>query len=459
MRARDLLHEIAKLARWDMRTIVAVIVGVLLVGSAVVAGGLGGYGEKTGHAYVTAPIERGSVDKVVKTTGTVKPVVMVDVGSSLSGQIPEVLVNFNDRVKAGQVIARVDPEHYIAVVNGAKADLNIARATAQLQKAGLERAKVAAENARTARKVAEAQLAAAQVQQEENERNFQRNLGLSKLQSISDREFTVSRTVRDAGIANLKALQAQLTMKDEAIEIANAEVSMAEANIASAEAVVEQKQAAVQQAEVDLQRTEIRAPIDGVVINRAINPGQTVAVSFESKTLFQIADDLSEMELHGKIDEADVGQVKVGQRVTFTVDAYPEKIFSGRVLQVRKSPEISQSVVTYTAVVSAPNPDQLLFPGMTARLRIVVEETKETLKIPNAALRFRPNADEPGGKSTSFGTGSTTLWIVNSVGNALPVPVTIGKSDESGAQLLSGSLSDGDRVIVGFAGTAPSGSR
>jgi HlyD family secretion protein len=379
--------------------------------SALIAAGFAFYGDKNDRAYITAPIERGSIDKVVKATGTVSPVVMVEVGSQLSGQVSEVLVNFNDPVKAGQVIARINRETYLAVVTGAKADLKIARSNAQLQKAALERAKVT---------------------RDENERNYQRNLQLGKTMAIPDRDLTQSRALRNTS---------------------DAEVSMAEATLASAEAVVEQKQASLQQAEVDLQRTEIRAPIHGVVINRAINPGQTVAVSLVSRTLFKIADDLSVMEVYGKIDEADVGQVKAGQRVTFTVDAFPNKIFSGRVLQVRKSPEVSQNVVSYTAVVSAPNPDHLLFPGMTARLQIVVEETK-TLKIPNAALRFRPNADAPGGK-----TGSTTVWIVNNVGNASPVPVTIGKSDESGAQLLSGNLSDGDRVIVGLAETAPSGSR
>jgi len=413
--------------------------------------------EGSAPTFITAPVERGSVDKVVKTTGTVKPVVMVDVGSWLSGQIPEVLVNFNDRVKAGQVIARVDPQHYIAVVNGAKADLNIARATAQLQKAGLERAKVAAENARTARKVAEAQLTAAQVQQEENERNFQRNLGLSKLQSVSDREFTVSRTLRDAGIANLKALQAQLTMKDEAIEIADAEASMAEANLTSAEAVVEQKQAALQEAEVDLQRTEIRAPIDGVVINRAINPGQTVAVSLESKTLFQIADDLSEMEVHGKIDEADVGLLKVGQTAQFTVDAYPDRTFSGRVLQIRKSPEIVQNVVTYTTIISAPNPDLLLLPGMTAQLRIAVgDDTGEILKIPSQALRFRPNGATPGSgreSANQFASpkASATVWVIGDDGRPNPVAVKLGASDDNGAALLEGPLTEGQPVIIGVA--------
>jgi len=159
---------------------------------------------------------------------------------------------------------------------------------------------------------------------------------------------------------------------------------------------------------------------------------QTLAVSLVSKILFKIADGLSEMLVLGRIDEADVGQLKVGQRVTFTVDSYPNKIFSGRVLQVRKS-DVSQNVVTYTAVVSAPNSDHLLFPGMTAHLRIVVEETK-ALKVPNAALVFHPDAYAPGGNdSASLGMGSATVWIVNNVGKAVPVPVKIGKSDESGA--------------------------
>ena len=417
MRARDLLHEIAKLAHWrDMRKFLVVVVALLAV-SALVAGGFTVYGDKADPGYITAPIERGSIDKVVKATGTVNPVVMVEVGSELSGKVSEVLVSFNDPVKAAQVIARIDRERYIAGVTGAKADLKIARANAQLQKAELERAKVT---------------------KDESERNFLRNAQLAKTMAVPDRDLTQSRALRDTS---------------------NADMAMAEAKLSSAEAVVEQKQASLQQAEVDLQRTEIRAPIDGVVINRTINPGQTVAVSLESKTLFKIADDLSEMQVYGKIDEADVGQLKKEQRVTFTVDAYPNKIFSGRVLQVRKSPEVTQSVVTYTAVVSAPNPDHLLFPGMTARLQIVVEETK-ALKIPNAALRFRPNADAPRGiQSASFGTGSATVWIVNNVGNASPVPVKIGKSDESGAQLLSGNLSDGDRVIVGRAETAPTGSQ
>src|SRR5260370_11334521 len=159
-----------------------------------------------------------------------------------------------------------------------------------------------------------------------------------------------------------------LKMKAEAIAIAEAEQHMAEANVENAQAVVEQRQAALDQARLDLDRTVLRAPIDGIIIKRDVNPGQTVAVSLEAKTLFKIANDLREMEVHGKIDEADVGQLKGGQTALFTVDAYPDRTFSGQVLQIRKSPEVVQNVVTYTTIVSAPNPDLLLRPGMTPRL-------------------------------------------------------------------------------------------
>ena len=192
------------------------------------------------------------------------------------------------------------------------------------------------------------------------------------------------------------------------------------------------------------------------MINRAINPGQTVAVSLESKTLFQIADDLSEMEVHGKIDEADVGLLKVGQTARFTVDAYPDRTFSGRVLQIRKSPEIVQNVVTYTTIISAPNPDLLLLPGMTAQLRIAVGDTGEILKIPSQALRFRPNGATPGSGRESANQiaspkASATVWVVGDDGRPNPVAVKLGASDDNGAALLEGPLTEGQPVIIGVA--------
>jgi HlyD family secretion protein len=416
--------------------------------------GFAEYGDKPSQIYVTAPIQRGTIRTLVKATGTVNPVVMVDVGSQLSGQISEVLVDFNDLVKANQVIARIDQGPYITAVNGAKADLNIAKATAQLQKAALEKAKIAIDNARASHEMVQAQLSAAQAQQDENERNFGRFQLLIKQNSASDRDFTQSRAVRDAGLANLRALDAQVTISDDATKTAEAELSMAEANYESSEAVVEQKRAALERTQVDLQWTEIRSPIDGMVIKRLINPGQTVAVSLEAKTLFKIANDLSEMQVYAKIDEADVGQVKDGQPVSFIVDAYPDRSFSGRVLQVRKAPEVNQTVVTYTVVVSAPNPDRLLFPGMTARLEIVVDEDNGALKIPNEALHFRPDGLGLDGDEGEGVGGKSTAWVLSAAGEPRPVQVVIGKSDEDGAQLISGNLVDGERVVVGLTHSA-----
>jgi len=405
------------------------------------------YGEKPDSNYVTAPVERGKITTVVKATGIVNPVVMVDVGSQLSGEISQVLVNYNDTVKAGEVIARVKPDSYIAAVNGAKADLRIAEATKQQQDAALQAAKVAVDNAHTARKLAETQLKAAQIQQKQIENDFKRNLMLAKTKAVSEQVLSQSQSLVNVGVANLEGLQVQLKMKSEAIDAANAQLSMAEANVRSAAAVVEQKQAAVDQAEVNLQQTKIRSPIDGIVIRRVINSGQTVAVSLESKTLFIIADNLDQMQVQGSIDEADIGQIKVGQPATFVVDAYPHKVFSGRVLQIRKFPEVNDNVVTYTTIISARNPGHLLFPGMTARLKIVVAETKATLKIPTRALYFRPKGYKSSG-SERVAANEATVWVASGP-EALPVRVTVGKSDNTGTQLLSGSVTAGQRVIVG----------
>ena len=252
--------------------------------------------ETSVSTFLTAPIERGSIATLVKASGTVEAVVNVDVSSQLSGRIAEVFVGFNDAVKAGQPIAQLDQEIFSARVNEAKAALRVANAAAQLNKAALERAKVAVENARTAKKQAEAQSAAISARQDELERDFQRKFELRRTGSGTERDLGEARAQRDAGAADLKASVEQIAMKAQAIAIADAETDMADANLENAKAVVEQKQAALDQARLDLDRTVLRAPIDGVIIKRDVNPGQTVAVSLEAKTLFKIANDLTEME-------------------------------------------------------------------------------------------------------------------------------------------------------------------
>ena len=370
--------------------------------------------QSSAPTFITAPVERGNIATLVKASGTVEAVVSVDVSSQLSGRIAEVFVNFNDTIKAGQPIAQIDPEIFAARVNEARAALNVGTATAHVQKAAVERAKVAVLNA---------------------ERELQRQLELARTGSGIGRELDQARAQR---------------------AIAEAEQHMAEANLENAQAVVEQRQAALDQARLDLDRTVLRAPIDGIIIKRDVNPGQTVAVTFEAKTLFKIANDLREMEVHGKIDEADVGQLKAGQTTQFTVDAYPDRTFSGQVLQIRKSPEVVQNVVTYTAIISAPNPDLLLLPGMTAQLRIVVSDSGEVLKVPNQALRFRPNgsgppSDRQNANQAASSEASATVWLVGEDGRPNPTAVRLGASDDNSTALLEGPLAEGQQLIVGVA--------
>lgn len=429
----------------------------VLVALVCVAGvGLGYAYSEEGSAptFLTAPVERGAIANLIRATGTVDAVITVDVSSELSGRIADVFVDFNDVVKAGQRIAELDRRIFVARVDEAKAALKVAKATELVEQAALERAGVAVANAQTAREMAEDQVAAVQAKQGEAERELQRKVQLAGKGVVADRDLGQARMLRDAGAADLRASLAQVKLKAKAIATAEAELRMADANLENARAVVEQKQATLDQAEADLERTVIRAPIDGVIIKRDVNPGQTVAVSLEAKTLFKIAKDLGEMEVHGKIDEADVGQLKAGQAARFTVDAYPSRTFAGRVLQIRKAPEVVQNVVTYTAVISAPNPDLLLLPGMTAVVQIAVSSTGETLTIPNQALRFRPSGTAPSPK-TATPVGSpgipATVWVVGENGRPVPIAVSLGPGDEQSTQLLGDALKEGEPLIVGVA--------
>jgi HlyD family secretion protein len=431
------------------------LIVLVAVCAAVAAAGFALNKEDRTSAFITAPVERGTISTVVKATGAVETVLSVDVSSQLSGRIADVFVNFNDQVKSGQPIARLDQQIFVAQVNEATAALKVAEASARMEQAALERATVAILNAESAKRLAEEQSAAAQAKQAELERDLQRKADLARAASISDRELTQTRAQRDAGAADLRASIEQINMRQAAIATAEAERRMAEANVENARAVVEQKQAALEQARVDVDRTVIRAPMDGVIIRRDVNPGQTVAMSLDAKTLFTIANDLSEMEVHAKIDEADVGSLEVGQAAFFTVDAFPERTFRGRVLQIRKAPEVSHNVVTYTAIVSASNPELALLPGMTADLRIVISDTGEVLKVPNQALRFHPDvsssSDPLHPQTASAADVSSTVWTVGTDGTPVPVTVKLGASDDRSTQLIAGSLTADQQLIVGIA--------
>jgi HlyD family secretion protein len=429
-------------------------VAILLLAIAGFGAGFTFSNANQAQTFITAPVERGVVASVVNATGALQAQQTVDVSSQLSGQVAKVFVNFNDVVKVGQPLAQLDQEPFVARVNEAKAALKMATATANLQKATVERARLSVLNAHSDQCLAEALAAAAQAKQKEADREVERKTTLARTGSGSERDLSQAIAARDTGAADLRATLEQIKMKAQAIQIAEADVRIAEANFENAEAVIEQRQAALDQAELDVKHTVLSSPIDGVIISRNVDPGQTIAVSLEARTLFLIANDLDSMEIHGRIDEADIGSLKVGQTARFTVDAYPDRTFTGNVLQIRKASEVWQNVVTYTVIVSAANPDHLLLPNMTAELRIVVSDAGETLKIPNQALRFRPNATDEAAETreqdaSESSSGPATVWELGNDGQPKSISVQVGLSDDNNTQLLEGPLAEGQPLIVG----------
>jgi HlyD family secretion protein len=318
--------------------------------------------------YRFGKVERGTVTAAISATGTVNPVTAVQIGSQVSGQIKEIYVDFNSEVKKGQVIARIDSESFALRVNQAMADLEAARATVLTQ-----RANVAALQAEVSR---------AKVVEAEAQREFERN------KTLHEKNF-VSAASLDKAEFGFRAAQEQ-------VNTARAQLAVGESQVRNVEALVKQRESQLAQARVDLDRTTIRAPVDGVVVKKSVEPGQTVAASLQAPELFVIAQDLRRMQVDVSIDEAEVGRVREGQAATFTVDSFPGRTFRGTVGQVRKAALVVQNVVTYTAVIATSNPNLELFPGMTANVRIVVATRENVLKVPNAALRFRPaGAAEP----------------------------------------------------------------
>ncbi len=301
-----------------------------------------------GLVYDTAAVSKGTIRKIVSTSGPVRALVTVSVGSQLSGQIDDVKVDFNTEVKPGDVLATVDDKTFAARVAQAKADLAVAEAALANQKAMLTKS--------------EATLKAA-------ERN----------------------TVRqDALAAKGFASQSALDTATRDSDVAKADITVAQAQITSAEASIKQRKAALDQAQIDLDRTRIVSPIEGTVISRTVDPGQTVAASLQAPELFKIAQDLSRIRIEAQVNEADVGGVAEGNSVTFTVDAYPERQFEGRVTQVRLAATELNNVVTYTVIAEASNEDRKLFPGMTANVSIESAKREDVLRVVNDAFRFKP---------------------------------------------------------------------
>ena len=301
----------------------------------------------------TAQVSRGPIERSISATGSVQALVTVDVSSQLSGQISQVNVDFNSEVKNGDLLAMIDPRTFASRVASAEANLAIAKATIGVQ---------------------EANSVKAQALRDQAKRALERQKAL---------------------IANRTTSEATLDLAQTQYETALSDVQVAAAQISNARAAVSQKEAELAQAKLDLDRTAIRTPIDGVVIARNIDPGGTVAASLQAPVLFQIAQDLKQIEILVLVDEADIGAIETGQNVTFTVDAFPNRAFDGKVAQVRIAGKTTSNVVTYTVVVGAQNPQQKLLPGMTATVRIITGTRSDVLRLPNDAVRFIPPKDLP----------------------------------------------------------------
>jgi HlyD family secretion protein len=326
-----------------------------------------------------------SAARDINATGSVNPELTIIVGTYVSGVIQELSCDYNTEVKRGQTCAKIDPRPYQSIVDQAKASLAIAKAQLEKDKASLTYAKA----------------------------NLERLTTLVKTSAVSEDAYDNAKNVHDQALA-------QITFD---------------------EATIQQRQAALDAAQVNLDYTNIISPVDGTVVSRAVTMGQTVAASFQTPTLFLIATDLTRMQVDANVSESDIGGIQTGNKATFTVDAYPKRLFEGTVTQVRQSPQTVQNVITYDVVISVNNPDLALKPGLTAATRIITDRRSAVLRVPNQALRYVPTGTTPGD------TNQARVWVLRD-GSPVPVQVTVGLDDDEFTEIVHGDLNVRDRVIV-----------
>ncbi len=402
--------------------------------------------------YLAARVERGSISQTVTATGTLQALVTVEVGTQLSGQIAELFADFNDEVTKDQPLAQLDTRSFEARLAEARAATAMAKANVEIQRARLERARVDERNAQAQRHVLQARVDSASARADAADKALQRAQTLQQRGAGSAQQLEEATSTWQQAAASLREAEAIAAAHEHTVAGALIDLQRTQAELDNALASVPQKQAVEQSAEIDLGRTTIRSPVDGVIVGRNIDEGQTVAASLEAPTLFTIAGDLQEMEIHARVDEADIGKIVVGQRAVFGVDAHPGQRFEATVTGVRKAPQVIQNVVTYTVVLATQNRQALLLPGMTATVRITVNETAEVLKLPLAGLRFSPPPGTANLTAEASGVSegrATRVWIIGNDGAPRPVPVGLGDDDGTHAAVLSGNLAEGDEVIVG----------
>jgi len=471
--------------------------------------------------YMTARVERGNLRNTVTATGALQAVTTVQVGSQASGTISALYADFNSVVKKGQVVAQLDPSTAKAQVDQANANLQQARASLANARAAVVNAQAGVrdaqakglaasstvQNTQAGVSGAEANVAVLKAQQDDAMSLLKQQESLLKAGVIAQRDYDVAVTAYKTAEARYNQAVSQLNQaksteqssstagiaqSQAAVEQSKAQVQQSQAQVAQAQAQVQQAQAALSLAQVNLSHTTITSPIDGVVVSRDVNVGQTVAASLSAPTLFTIANDLTQMQVIANIDQADIGLVEQAKSVKFSVDAFPGKDFDGKIEQMRLNPVNVQNVVTYNVVIDVNNPDQKLKPGMTANLTITIDERNNVLKVPNSALRFTPQDatrqrtgagagqgqgnqgqgqgqgrrqqqqqgdNAAGGNSgeNRFAPASApvlpgqvrVVWVMGQNGKPERRRITVGLSDGSATEVVDGELKEGEMVITG----------
>jgi HlyD family secretion protein len=429
------------------------------------------WGRQHGAKYRLAKVERSAIAAYVSATGTLNPVIMVQVGTQVSGMIEKLFVDFNSTVVPGQQLAQLDQATFRAKVLQAEANLDNARAEVKNALANVHNVRNGIDTARADMASRSAQRERARVAIVDTKRILERQQALFARGLLPRSDVETAQTAYDSAVAQYNATQADLESAEAKQRAAQAQLAAAEAQVEKAHAQVHQTEAGLEQARVDLERTIIRSPVTGTVISRSVDVGQTVAASLSSPTLFTIAQDLTRMQVDTNVSEADIGSVAVGQGATFTVDAYPGQVMRGTVRGIRSAPIVVQNVVNYNAVIAVDNPEQKLKPGMTATVSILVAQRQNVLKIPKAALRFQPQLTPKEREqfitafqkqqmaSVSNGLGAaprkswqTTpkVWTLTPEGALWPIAVRLGINDDQFSELHDGSLQEGQELIIGL---------
>jgi HlyD family secretion protein len=397
---------------------------------------------QTHKIYLSSPIVEKEMVKTITATGTLNATVNIQVGSQLSGLISKVDVTYNERVKRGDVLAEIDDRSFRADCEQKEAALATARSAVEVARLNLDRAIITAADAQFQATILDTRIDKATIEFEMLARDAARKTQLVERAAGSLAEAQTAGSRRDAAAADQKQAQAGRAAQGNIIRGGLKDIERARAELEVARLGIAQAEAALKASRIELERTRIRAPIDGVIVGKSVDAGETLASSLETKTMFILAGDLEKMEIYARVDESDIGMIEVGQPAVFTVDAFPGETFTASVQQIRKQPMVVQNVVTYTVVLATNNPELKLLPGMTALTNIVIRRRPSVLQAPMAALRYSPDgASLPG--------GSPRLWIQDLHGGLRGVPVSPGEDDGNKIVVDGEGLSAGTQVVIG----------